>query len=102
MKSLGLIQQHDSGDLIHEEEQILTCQKGRKWYQGTNLLHILIIKRTMRLKSLNKSSKFEPSIHYVVEQEAIIQGIRMSRGAEPVLITRQEIVVLPKAEPTIA
>jgi hypothetical protein len=56
----------------------------------------------MRLKNLNKSSKFEPSIRYVVEQEAIIQGIRMSRGAEPVLITRQEIVVLPKAEPTIA
>jgi hypothetical protein len=38
----------------------------------------------------------------VIEQEAIIQGIKMSRRIERVLVTRQEIVVLPKVEVTIA
>jgi hypothetical protein len=31
---------------------------------------------------------FEPSIHYVVEQEAVTEGIKMSKGVEPVFITR--------------
>jgi hypothetical protein len=30
----------------------------------------------------------------VVEQEATTQGIKMSKGVEPLLVTRQEIVVL--------
>ncbi len=38
----------------------------------------------------------------MVEQETITQGMKMSKGVEPVLITRQETVVLPKAKPTIA
>jgi hypothetical protein len=37
----------------------------------------------------------------MVEQEAATQGIVMSRRVERVLVTRQEIVILPKAEPTI-
>jgi hypothetical protein len=37
-------------------------------------------------------------IHYVVKQEVTNYGIRMSKGVEPILITRQEIIVLPKAE----
>jgi hypothetical protein len=45
---------------------------------------------------------FEPLIRYVVEQEATIQGIRMSRGVELVLVTRQETIILPKVEPIIA
>jgi len=44
---------------------------------------------------------FEPLIHYVVEQEAVIQGIKMLRGVKPVFITRQEIVVLPRVEPIV-
>jgi hypothetical protein len=28
--------------------------------------------------------------------------MRMSKGIEPILVTRQEIVILPRAEPTIA
>jgi len=31
---------------------------------------------------------FEPSIHNVVEQEAATLGIKMSRGVEPVFVTR--------------
>ncbi len=31
---------------------------------------------------------FEPMIHYVIEQEAATQGIKMSRGIELVLVTR--------------
>jgi predicted amino acid racemase len=38
----------------------------------------------------------------VVEQEATIQGIRMSRGIELVLVTRQKIVILQRAKPIIA
>jgi hypothetical protein len=38
----------------------------------------------------------------VVEQEAAIQGMRMSRRVEPILVTRQEIIILPRVEPTIA
>ncbi len=37
----------------------------------------------------------------MVEQKAVIQGIKMSRGIERVLITKQEIVILPKIEPII-
>jgi GTP cyclohydrolase FolE2 len=44
---------------------------------------------------------FEPQIHYVVEQEATTQGIKMSRGVELVIVTKQEIIILPKVEPTI-
>jgi hypothetical protein len=38
----------------------------------------------------------------VVEQEATTQGIRMSKGVEPVLVTRQKTIILPKTKPTIA
>ncbi len=41
-------------------------------------------------------------IHYVVEQEATIQGIIMFRGIELVLVTTQEIVIIPKIEPIVA
>ncbi len=37
----------------------------------------------------------------MVEQEATIQGIRMSRGVKLVLITKQETIVIPIAELTI-
>ncbi len=48
-----------------------------------------------------RAHNFEPSIHYVVEQEVAIQGIKMPRGVELVLVTRQEIVVLPRVEPIV-
>jgi hypothetical protein len=41
-------------------------------------------------------------IVYVVEQEAITHGIKMSRGVELVLVIIQKIILLPKVEPTIA
>ncbi len=37
----------------------------------------------------------------MVEQEVRTQGIRMSRGVESIFVTKQGIVVLPKAKPTI-
>ncbi len=37
----------------------------------------------------------------MVEEKAATKGIKMSRRIELVLVTRQEIVVLPKAKPTI-
>jgi hypothetical protein len=36
-----------------------------------------------------------------VEQKATTQGIKISKAVELVLITRQETVVLPRAEPTM-
>jgi hypothetical protein len=36
-------------------------------------------------------------IHYIIEQEVATQGIKMSRGVELVLATRQEIIVLLRA-----
>ncbi len=40
----------------------------------------------------------EPPICYVAEQEVVTEGIKMSKGVEPILVTRQEIVVLLKAK----
>ncbi len=37
----------------------------------------------------------------MVEQEVTTQGIRMSKGVEPVLITIQEIIVLLRVEPKV-
>jgi hypothetical protein len=31
---------------------------------------------------------FEPLIHYVIEEKVAIQYIKMSRGVEPILVTR--------------
>jgi hypothetical protein len=45
-----------------------------------------------------RAQNFEPQIHYVVEQKATTQGIKMSKKVEPILVTRQEIVVLPRAK----
>jgi len=41
-------------------------------------------------------------LNYVVEQEFVTLGIKISKGVEPVFVIRQEIVVLPRVEPTIA
>jgi hypothetical protein len=49
-----------------------------------------------------KFQNFEPPIHYIVEQKITTQGIKMSRGVELVLVTRQEIIVLLRAKPTMA
>ncbi len=48
-----------------------------------------------------RAQNFEPSIHYVVKQEATTQGIKISKGVELVLVTGQEIVVLLEAKPII-
>jgi hypothetical protein len=40
-------------------------------------------------------------IHYVVDQEAATQGIKMSKGVELVFVIRQKTVILPKSKPTI-
>jgi hypothetical protein len=45
---------------------------------------------------------FKPLFYYIIEQEAITHGIKISRRVEPIFITRQENVILLKAKPTIA
>jgi hypothetical protein len=41
-------------------------------------------------------------MHYIIEQKTATQGIRMSRRVEPILVTKQEIILLPRVEPTVA
>jgi hypothetical protein len=53
-------------------------------------------------KLKEKNQNFEPQIHYLVEQEVATQSIKMSKGVELVLVAREEIIVLPKVEPTVA
>ncbi len=48
-----------------------------------------------------KAQNFEPLIHYVVEQEVIIQDIRISKGVDSILVIRQRTVVFPIVEPTV-
>ncbi len=40
-------------------------------------------------------------IHYIVEQEVVTHGIRIFRGVEPIFITRQQNVILPRTKPII-
>ncbi len=37
----------------------------------------------------------------MVKQEVTIQSIKMSKGIESILVTKQEIIILLKVEPTI-
>jgi hypothetical protein len=48
-----------------------------------------------------KTQNFELPIHYMVEQKATIQGIKMSKRVEPILVIKQETIVLPKAKPIV-
>jgi hypothetical protein len=48
-----------------------------------------------------RAQNFEPLIHHVVEEEVATQGIILSRGVEPVLVIKQETIVLPRAKPII-
>ncbi len=89
--------------MIHEEEQKLHKSKRKEvipryilasppYYQ----------KEHVDEEFEQRAQNFEPLIHYVVEQEATTQGIRMSKGVELVHVTKQEIIVLPKAKPIVA
>jgi hypothetical protein len=49
-----------------------------------------------------RAHNFEPLIHYLVEQEVITQGIKMSKGVELVLVIRQETIVLLRTELIVA
>ncbi len=37
----------------------------------------------------------------MVEQKTTTQGIKMSKGVESILVSKQEIVVSPKLKPTV-
>jgi hypothetical protein len=87
--------------LFKKNNKNLTCQKGRKWYQGINLGHLFIIGKARRMKDL-EFIILNLLFYYIIEQEAITHGIKISRRVEPILITRQENVILLKAKPTMA
>ncbi len=89
--------------MIHEEEQKLHKSKRKEIVPR----YILASPPYYRKEHVDeefeqRAQNFEPLIHYVVEQEAATQGIRMSKGVELVHATKQEIIVLPKVEPIIA
>ncbi len=96
------MQQHNSNVLIQEEEQRLNRSERKEivlryrfasppYYQDG----------WVNEEFEQRAQDFEHPICYVVKQKAVTQGIIMSKGIEPILITRQELVVLLRAEPII-
>jgi len=79
-----------------------TGQKRKKWYQGTNLLHLFIIRRRGEWKIWTKSSECWTFDSLCVKLEAATQGIKISKGVDLIFITRQEIISLPRIELIVA
>ncbi len=52
-------------------------------------------------KCEQRAYNFELSIHYVIEQEVVTHDIKMSRGVEPIPVTKQETIILSRVEPII-
>ncbi len=86
---------------MYEEEHGLNRLEREEVVPKYKFTSLPYYQRTMRMKSLNKELKILNLWCYVVEQEVRTQGIRMSRGVESIFVTKQGIVVLPKAKPTI-
>ncbi len=49
-----------------------------------------------------RTQNFELLIRYMVEQEVVTQGIKMSKGVESILVIRQKTIVLLRTKPTMA
>jgi hypothetical protein len=86
-----LMQQHDFDALIHEEEQRLNrSQKEEEIPRYKSISPPYYREENEDEKFEQRAQHLEPLIHCVLEQEAATQGIKMSRGVEPIFITRQK------------
>ncbi len=99
---MDLMQQYTFDVLIQEEEERLNMSKREEVvprYRSTS--HFYYRDGLENKEFKQRVHNFEPMIHYVIEQEAATQGIKMSRGIELILVTRQETIVLPRAKLTV-
>jgi hypothetical protein len=83
------MQQHDSNTLIYEEKQrlhMLEREEVVPRYISTSLRYYRKDHENEEFEQ--KAQNFEPSIHYMVEQETITRGIKMSIGVELVFVTK--------------
>ncbi len=97
------MQQHHFDALIHGKEQKLNRSKKEEVVPRYKSISLAYYQEQHKDEELEeRAHNFEPHIHYVVEQKAIIQGIRIFKGMELVLVTRQETIFLQRAKPTIA
>jgi fructose-bisphosphate aldolase class 1 len=98
LESLGLMQLQNFEALIYEEEQRLNRSKREKIVPRYILTSPPYYWKDYEDEDFEqKIHNFEPPFRYVVEQEAIIHGIKMSKGVKPIFVTRQETIVLPRA-----
>jgi len=95
LEPIGVMQQQNFEVLIYEEKYRLNKSKREEVIPRYILVSPPYYWEDYEdEKFQQKTHNFELPFHYVVEQEATIQGIKMSRGVEPILITWQEIVIL--------
>ncbi len=83
------MQQHDFDALIHGKEQTLNKLEREEVLPRYKFASPPYYKKEHEDEKLKKiAQNFEPHIHFVVEQEAITQGIKMSRGVELILVIK--------------
>jgi hypothetical protein len=88
--------------LIHDEDQKLNNSKREEIVPRYRFASPPYYQEDHEKKKFErKTQNFELPIHYMVEQEATNQGIKMSRRVEPILVIKQETIVLPKAKPIV-
>ncbi len=96
------MQQHHSTNLIQEEQQRFNRLEKEEVvlkYKSISPLYYREVQENEQFEQ--RTYNFEPSIHYVIEQEAVAQGIRISKKVELVLVIKQKIVILPKTKPIV-
>jgi len=91
LESVDLMQQHKF-NMSEKQEVVLR-------YKSTSTPYYWEGQENEKFEQ--RVQNFEPSIHYVVEQEVIIQDIIISKGVDSILAIRQKTVVLPIVEPTV-
>ncbi len=102
LESIGLMQRHNYDVLIWKEEQILNISKREEVVPRFKFASPLYYWEDHENEEFEQvKQKFEPLIHYLVEQKVAIQGIKMFKGIELILITEQETMILPKVEPIV-
>jgi hypothetical protein len=96
------MQQHNYDALMYEKEHRLNMLEKEEVVPRYKLASPPYYRKGHQDEELEeKAQNFEPQIHYVVDQKVATHGVKMSKGVESILVSRQEILVLPRVEPTI-
>jgi len=90
--------QHNFDVLIQEEEQKFNMSKRAEIVPRYRSTSPPYYRKDHEIEEFEqRTQNFEPLIRYVVEQKIVIQLIKMSKGVEPILVTRKETIILPRA-----